>query len=127
MKRWRVGNLKKLRFSRRQVLSWIGWTLLVAISMVAAAYAVAGVGRLLLRTGWLAQANVSVVNLILQCFVHILTIAAVCTVAWRIKKAVSAKQAGAQRLIEWRDIGMAIVGAVAYIALTVSLFQPQFP
>ena len=26
-----------------------------------------------------------------------------------------------QRLIEWRDIGMAIVGAVAYIALTVSL------
>lgn len=121
MKRWRVGNLKKLRFSRRQVLSWIGWALLVAISMVAAAYAVAGVGRLLLRTGWLAQANVSVINLILQCFVHVLTIVAVCTVAWRIKKAVSAKQAGVQRLIEWRDIGMAIVGAVAYIALTVSL------
>ena len=41
MKRWRVGNLKKLRFSRWQILSWIGWTLLVAISMVAAAYAVA--------------------------------------------------------------------------------------
>jgi hypothetical protein len=76
MKRWRVGDSKKLRFSRRQVLSWIGWTLLVAVSMVAAAYAVAGVGRLLWRTGWLAQANVSVVNLILQCFVHVLTIAA---------------------------------------------------
>ena len=91
MKRWRVGNLKKLRFSRRQVLSWIGWTLLVAVSMVAAAYVVAGVGRLLLRTGWLAQANVSVVNLILQCFVHVLTIAAVCTVAWRIKKLTRSK------------------------------------
>ena len=86
MKRWRVGNLKKLRFSRWQILSWIGWTLLVAISMVAAAYAVAGVGRLLLRTGWLAQANVSVVNLILQCFAHILTIIAIGVVAWRVKQ-----------------------------------------
>ncbi len=120
MKRWQVGKLS-IRLSRQQVTVCLGWVALIVLAMVLSTYAVAGIAWLMVKADWLSQINASVVNLVSQGFVHIVTVVVVCLVAWRVKRPLSIKQAGVQRLIEWRDIGLAAIGAIAYLVLTVIL------
>ena len=117
MKRWQVGKLS-IRLSRQQVTVCLGWVALIVLAMVLSTYAVAGIAWLMVKADWLSQINASVVNLVSQGFVHIVTVIVVCLVAWRVKRPLSIKQAGVQRLIEWRDIGLAAIGAIADLVLT---------
>lgn len=115
--------LKKphLAFDKAQwigVASWIGG---VAAAYVIAAYLSSGLFLVLQKIGVLSFANQTVLVLAQHVVAYMIIIALLLAGAWRLRQTLSRHDMGLWRLLDWRDIGLGIVGVLAYLVLTVLL------
>lgn len=115
--------LKKphLAFDKAQwigVAAWIGG---VAAAYVIAAYLSSGLFLVLQKIGVLSFANQTVLVLAQHVVAYMIIIALLLAGAWRLRQTLSRHDMGLWRLLDWRDIGLSIVGMLAYLVLTVLL------
>ncbi len=105
----------------RKVVSCLGWVAFVVIMFAVAVYAVAGLQWILQQLGWLNTLNANMLNLLTQTTMYFVMTLLLFVAARAMGRSVTARQAGVGRLIDWRDIGLASIGLVAYVVLTVTL------
>ena len=115
--------LKKphLAFDKAQwvgVATWIGG---MAAAYVVAAYLSSGLFLVLQKIGALPFANQTVLVLAQHVVAYIIVITLLLAGAWRLRQTLSRRDMGLWRLLDWRDIGLSIVGMLAYLVLTVLL------
>ncbi len=115
--------LKKphLAFDKAQwigVAAWIGG---MAAAYIVAAYLSSGLFWVLLKIGALPFANQTVLMLAQRVAVYMIIVAFLLAGAWRLRQTLSRHDMGLWRLLDWRDIGLGIVGVLAYLVLTVLL------
>ena len=115
--------LKKphLAFDKAQwvgVATWIGG---MAAAYVVAAYLSSGLFLVLQKIGVLSFANQTVLVLAQHVVAYMIIIALLLAGAWRLRQTLSRHDMGLWRLLDWRDIGLGIVGVLAYFVLTVLL------
>ncbi len=109
--------------SRRYLLpiwlrhGWIGWPALVIAAFIASVY----IGILVVwaanqfGAGWSPQTTSGA--LLLRITIYTLMIALIVGVAYLVKQRVTLKEVGLQRLLWWKDIALALAGAVVYVLL----------
>ena len=97
----------RLTFNKKQWISVLAWIGGVVAAYVAAAYLSSGLFWALLKIGALPFANQTVLTLAQRVVVYMIIVAFLLAGAWR--------------LLDWRDIGLSIVGVFAYLVLTVLL------
>ncbi len=105
----------------RQLPVWAkvaGLIIFAAMAYIASQYVVgAVVGALgLIGVTWQLTSPVSL--LILRVVVYILMVAMLLGGMWLYRRHLSLADIGLVRLAQWRDIGLSLVGALAYVALT---------
>lgn len=115
--------IKRLRltFNKKQWISVLAWIGGVVAAYVAAAYLSSGLFWALLKIGALPFANQTVLTLAQRVVVYMIIVAFLLAGAWRLQQALSRRDMGLWRLLDWRDIGLGIVGVFVYLVLTVLL------
>ena len=111
----------RLTFNKKQWISVLAWIGGVVAAYVAAAYLSSGLFWALLKIGALPFANQTVLTLAQRVVVYMIIVAFLLAGAWRLQQALSRRDMGLWRLLDWRDIGLSIVGVFAYLVLTVLL------
>ena len=111
--------LKKphLAFDKAQwigVATWIGG---MAAAYVVAAYLSSGLFLVLQKIGALPFANQTVLVLAQHVVAYIIVITLLLAGAWRLRQTLSRRDMGLWRLLDWRDIGLSIVGMLAFARL----------
>lgn len=111
----------RLTFNKKQWISVLAWIGGVVAAYVAAAYLSSGLFLVLQKIGVLSFANQTVLVLAQHVVAYMIIIALLLAGAWRLRQTLSRHDMGLWRLLDWRDIGLGIVGVLAYFVLTVLL------
>lgn len=111
------------KVTRRDFASWLCWIAGFILALFASAYLVAGVEWTIRKVnpGLFEYVDATIYNLTTQCVIYAVMIGMILLVSWRLHQSLTAKKIGLHRLLTWKDIGLALIGAVFYVILTVCL------
>ena len=110
-----------INISRQNLLEWLAWPVGMAVAFVGSIYLANGFLWLLYQAHFLTNLNGTVLTLAQRVLVYALTMAIVLGATLWLRRALSRRDMGLWRLPDWRDIGLSLVGMVAYFALTSAL------
>lgn len=119
MKRLPVGVRRFLQKDpvRRRILTWVGWVALVVGAYIAASLLSSGLVLLLrwLGVAWSLETTTGI--LIYRTVFNLIMIGVIAAGAYFGRQALERSDFGVNRELQWRDIGLGILGLVVYFLL----------
>ena len=95
-----------------------GWSLLIAVSFVGSQFIVSAVIVALATLGLMGDVTTTLGMLIVRVVMYVAMAAMIAGWLWYRERKLRAADTGLKRLVQWRDIGLAITGFMAYFVLT---------